>query len=71
MDKTRDKNSITSLMAKNKILTENREIANAFNSHLVSVGPGLAQKIEIKAGDDPIKDIPRASKLDFCLEKYL
>ncbi len=62
-------NSINSLKANNKMLTENREIANAFNGHFVSVGPELAQKIESKAGDDPIKHIPQNIQSRFSFKE--
>ena len=53
LDRDFSKVPVTSLNCEGKLLTNDREIANVFNEHFVSVGPKLAEEIRTEPNDDP------------------
>ena len=57
LDRDSSKVPVTSLNCEGKLLTNDREIANAFNEHFVSVGPKLAEEIRTEPNDDPLAQI--------------
>ena len=57
LDRDSSKVPVTSLNCEGKLLTNDREIANAFNEHFVSVGPKLADEIRTEPNDDPLAQI--------------
>ena len=42
-------------MYEGQLFGEKKKIAEAFNNHFTTVGPKLAEKIETKESDDPLK----------------
>ena len=44
-----------SVMYKGQLVEKQKEIAEAFNNHFTTIGPKLAEKIETKESDDPLK----------------
>ena len=57
LDRDSSKVPVTSLNCEGKLLTNDREIASAFNEHFVSVGPKLAEEIRTEPNDDPLAQI--------------
>ena len=57
LERNSTKLSVTSLNHEGKFLTNNSEIANAFNMHFVSVGPNLADEIKTKSTDETFAKI--------------
>ena len=57
LDRDSSKVPVTSLNCEGKLLTNDREIANAFNEHFISVGPKLAEEIITEPNDDPLSQI--------------
>ena len=53
LDRDSSKAPVSSLNCEGKILTNDREIAKAFNKHFVSVGPKQAEEIRTEPNDDP------------------
>eukprot|EP00794_Sanderia_malayensis_P004431 gene4431-5023_t len=53
----KDQNSTTprAVMYEGQLVEKQDKIAEAFNNHFTSVGPKLAEKIETKVSDDPLK----------------
>ena len=44
-----------SVMYEGQLVEKQKEIAEAFNNHFTTIGPKLAEKIETKESDDPLK----------------
>eukprot|EP00794_Sanderia_malayensis_P013604 gene13604-15016_t len=64
LDRNASATSIASLNIDGKIVTGEREVAEALNQHFATIGPKLADKIENKPDDDPLLYItkePQAS----------
>ena len=51
--------------------TNSKQIAKALNSHFVNVGPRLANRIEVKPGDDPLCHLDTCMAETFFQFKYV
>ena len=58
LDKDPTYNPPLSIIHKGVRADKPNEIAEAFNRHFISTGPSLAENIETKADDDPLKYLP-------------
>ena len=59
-----------SVMYEGQSIEKQKAIAEAFNNHFITIGPKLAEKIETKASDNPLKyftdeDAPTAPNFEF------
>ena len=57
-------------MYEGQSIEKQKGIAEAFNNHFITIGPKLAEKIETKASDNPLKyftdeDAPTAPNFEF------
>ena len=57
LDKTTTTTEISSLDVERKIVTKEKDIAEALNHHFTTIGRKLANKLEYKPNDDPLKHI--------------
>ena len=54
LDKATNSTTIMQFRDGSKTVSDSKQIANVLNGHFVNVGPRLAHRIEVKAGDDPL-----------------
>ena len=69
-DKEKDRKPVYSpknRLRNNKIYTNNEDIADQFNKHVINVGPNLASKID-KSNENPTQYISSSSINNFVME---
>ena len=57
LDKARPSTEISSIDFEGKIITKEKDIAEALNHHFITIGPKLASKLESRSDDDCLKHI--------------
>ena len=65
LDKNTNSDITSSLEFEGKRLTREPDILEAFNHHFTSIGPKLAQKIEVRSDDDCLQNITTESNMIF------
>ena len=55
LNKNQSSTTPRSVMYEGQLVEKQKEIAEAFNNHFTTIGPKLAEKIETKESDDPLK----------------